>query len=311
MRNYHRFIFFFFALGFLSSCEDVVDFPGEERQQLVVFSNFSDQNGLEVLVYKTKSVLSNTATEFVNDAEVSVYADDELLEVLEFVPSVDGKSPPFFRTQNLQPEVAKLYTIKVAALGFETITATNSIPKAVPIDSVYFDNTVDENADSESEIKFNVAVTLRDPADVDNFYHLKFYQEFTPYVIGTNGDTIKGATSLSPPLEIHPLDLNSPVFKYELDQSFLLDDTQFNGSSVTLSFKGNYRFNPRKQLVGKFLVELRTVSEAYYLYHYTLSKQKQDSGPLSDGVVIYNNIENGVGNFSGFASAFNASKLGN
>lgn len=302
--------FILWAAIVLASCEDVVDFPIEQKQQLVVFSNFSDQNGLEVLLYKTSDVLESGEPDFVSDAVVEVYEGDQLLEVLEFVPSTDGDTPPFFRTKLLKPEVAVLYTIKVSVEGFETITATNSIPTPVPIQSVVFDNTVDENAEADSRINFLVSVTLTDPIDVINFYHLKFYQELIPYVISLSGDTIRGTSSLLSPMAMNPTDENAPIFKYDHDQSYLLDDKWFNGREVTLEFTGGHQFDPKKFIAGNFYVELRTVSEAYFLYYYTLGKQNNGSGPFSSDVKVYNNIQNGVGNFSGFATNINAFKLG-
>jgi hypothetical protein len=51
----------------------------------------------------------------------------------------------------------------------------------------------------------------------------------------------------------------------------------------------------------KVYVELRTISEEYYRYQSTLARQlivRQD--PFAEPVTIFNNIEGGYGNFSGF-----------
>jgi len=55
---------------------------------------------------------------------------------------------------------------------------------------------------------------------------------------------------------------------------------------------------------------LRTVTEDYYLYHSTLTRQVNSGNPLSDGVVIYDNIVNGEGIFAGYGSNTNSFKLG-
>ncbi|MBI5914999.1 MAG: DUF4249 domain-containing protein [Bacteroidetes bacterium] len=309
IRNYSRLLFSFFAFSLFCSCEDVVDLPVQGSPKLVVFSNFSDKS-LEVYVYKTQSVLTEGPTEYIQDAEVEVYTDGNLIETLELeVPVGSKKLPPFYKTKNLVPVFDKEYTIMVRVDGFQPISAKNSIPTPVPIESVDFSNTVVENEDFNLVVNFNVAVTLKDPSNIANFYHLKFHQELTPYMVGMSGDTVFGESYLAFPSAIQAMDANTPVFKYVSDQSFLMDDIQFDGTFVTLSFSGQYTFDPKKFVPGRFLVELRTVSEAYYLYHYTLNKQNQNNNPLGDGVVVYNNIENGVGNFSGFTSTFNSFKL--
>jgi hypothetical protein len=47
--------------------------------------------------------------------------------------------------------------------------------------------------------------------------------------------------------------------------------------------------------------ELRTVSEEYYLYYNSLSRQRTgNNGPFADPVMIYGNVENGQGIFAGY-----------
>ena len=72
-----------------------------------------------------------------------------------------------------------------------------------------------------------------------------------------------------------------------------------------------YDYDPSKYIPGDFVIELRTVSEAYYLYHITLSRQVNTDNPLSEGVVVYDNVENGEGIFAGYSSSFNSFKLSN
>ena len=57
-------------------------------------------------------------------------------------------------------------------------------------------------------------------------------------------------------------------------------------------------------------VELRTITESYYKYHSSLARQlivRQD--PFAEPVTIFNNIEGGYGNFSGFSPEVTSSYL--
>ena len=60
----------------------------------------------------------------------------------------------------------------------------------------------------------------------------------------------------------------------------------------------------------KVYVELRTITQEYYKYHSSLARQlivRQD--PFAEPVTIYNNIEGGYGNFSGFSPDVSSSDL--
>ena len=304
-----RNLLFLLPAFLLFSCEDVVDLPVDAKAELVVFSNFSDQNGLEVYVYKSKSILSIEPTEYIKDAVVKVFKSDELLEVLTIVlPSDPEKNPPYYRTSHLVPEFDMEYTIEVNVEGYETISAKNSIPTPVELESVTFDPRVSAGIDEEVNVDFDVSVSLKDPANIENFYHLKFYQELTPFTVSPMGDTTFGIPYLAFPTEMSEVNENDPPVKYERDQSYLIKDVQFDGQYITLAFTGAYSFDPSKTL-GRFKIELRTVSKAYYLYHDSLNRQNQNGDQFGNGVVVFNNIDNGLGNFSGFTSKVNFFKL--
>jgi hypothetical protein len=294
----------------LASCEDVVNLPVDSSPDLVVFSNFSDQNNLEVYVYKTRSILSNEPTEYVKDAVVRVYAGNQLLEELQLVqPDAPQFKSPYYTTVSLSPVFDLEYTIEVKVDGYQTITAKNSIPTPVNLEDVTFDPQVSPGKGDNVMVTFSVSVSLSDPANIENFYHLRFYQELTPFTAISTSDTLFGTTYLAYPSNVDKVDENSPPIKYDNDQSYLIKDVLFDGQYITLNFTGQYSFNPKETVPGRFLVELRTVSKAYFLYHESLNRQYQNGSDVGEGDVVFNNIDNGVGNFSGFTSKVNSFKL--
>ncbi|MFQ5445927.1 MAG: DUF4249 domain-containing protein [Saprospiraceae bacterium] len=310
MLRYYPHILLLIGLSFtLFSCEEPIDFEINQAQRLVVISNFSDQNELEVFVSKTKSVLSSDNTSYLTDATVMVFAGNELLEILELVADDDGR-PPFYRTTKMTPQSGVVYSIKVSVPGFEPVTATSSIPTAVPLQSVNFTNTSDEDSNHEVQVNFEVVVDFQDPPGEKNFYHLVFYQELTNYLLNEEGDTLMGNKFLTTPIQAKPDDPNMPVIKYFDNRSFLLKDDSFDGQHMSLPFSGSYSYNLNATIAGSFFIELRTVTEDYYLYHSTLTRQVNSGNPLSDGVVIYDNIVNGEGIFAGYSSNSNSFKLG-
>jgi len=288
-----------------SNCEQPVDFEiGDGDAKLVVVSNFTNDNALGVFVSKTRSTLSNDPFEYVLNAKVQVFADGQLVETLQFVPAdAEQNIPPYYTTVKLVPEVGKLYSIEVNVEGYEPIRATNSIPETVLIESVQFENTLEKTEDDLALVNCDVAVDFSDPVGNTNYYHLSFFQELVKYSLDQNGDTIFQQVMLNLPIEINPVDENAPITKYIDKRSFLFDDQSFNGEKMSLSFTGNYEFSQKNFIPRRFLVELRSVSEEYFLYRTTLTQQNNNrQDPLSEAVQLYHNIQNGCGIFAGYSA---------
>ena len=74
-----------------------------------------------------------------------------------------------------------------------------------------------------------------------------------------------------------------------------------NPSEEGYRFQISVEILPEFEALGQIFAELRTVSEEYYLYYSTFSRQQnQSDGPFNDPIVIFNNVENGHGYFAGY-----------
>jgi hypothetical protein len=297
------------SLGLLHSCEEPLETDLNNSSRLVIYSNFTSDTDLHVSVTKTRSYLTQSPIEYISNATVFVFEGGNLIESLEFVAEnpLNGKAP-YYRSRKLMPQPDLVYTIKVIVPGYKTVTATNSIPKAIQIETMEFSNEISDAPKMESQVDFNLNLTINDPAIGSNFYHLVFYQEFIPFSISPEGDTLQNPVILFP-VSAQANDPTTPLVTHYDKKSYLLKDESFNGKKIFLSFEGSYTFKKSQFIPGNFLVELRTVSEDYYLYYATVSRQVLAVHPLAESVVIYKNIENGEGIFAGFSSSFNSSRL--
>ena len=242
-----------------------------------------------------------------------VFSRENFRELLELVPGNEAAgTPPVYRSRELVPQTGEFYIIKVSAPGFEPVTAENSIPVPVPIESVQYNSNIAGQEDDETEqvLDFDVSVTVQDPPDQKNYYHLIFYQELVTYTVSPSGDTLRGAKVYAEPQTLYTKDPNLPVLKNFDNRGFLADDRHFNGKKMVFDIAGSYSYDSRKFLPGNFLIELRSVSEAYFYHYSTLTLQgEQGNNPLAEGVVIYDNIENGVGLFAGYSSSVNTVRI--
>lgn len=274
--------------------------------KLAVICNFSDSQALEVVVSSTRSVLNEGAVSYVSDARVEVFEQGQFIEELEFIDSEDDMVPPRFQSQILVPKPGVLYMIQVHAPGFESVTAYSTIPPKVSIDTgtVMFTMQLIEEDLLHDRADFKVSIRITDPSTDENFYHLNFYQEAYDYRINIYGDTVR-EQFFSLPLRVEPLDWSVPMIPYFDNRGVLMKDDTFSGQTVTLGFQGSFRFRRNDQLLGDFIIELRSVSREYYLYHSALARQQQSgTGLFVDPVILFNNIENGQGVFAGYSSQF-------
>ncbi len=293
---------FFYAIALLalfSACESPVeiDLSGLETK-LAVISNFAPDQPLQVRVSKTQSVINSDSPEYIKDASVLLYRGTAFLETLQPMPG-DANTPPIYITQNFQPEVGEVYTLKVEAPGFKQVQATSKIPAPARIRALDVSNISVQPMGNELTFKYRVTFVFDDPAVEANFYHLNFYQQIWNYKI-EEGDTVITGNWLRR-IEFSSQNDNNSLIAY-FDGGVLFDDASFNGKIVGYSFDLETGIQPEKHLLGKMFAELRTVSKEYYLFHNSLSRQQtSNGGPLSEPVIIYNNIENGRGIFAGYS----------
>jgi len=287
-----------------ATCEKEVQLDFEEEEpRLVVVSNFTPGEPLDVLVSRTESVfLPDTSFVAISDAVVEVFEGDRFIEKLEFVEQQNGVRY-FYRSKNFKPEVGVNYTLKAEAFGMEAIFANNSVPEAVQLDEIEVDNVqVKPSEDNEKLVhSFRVRIAFDDPLETENFYHLILTQQRIIYQDG------KGTNFTNPryrfedrPILVDPINNNNSLNAY-LAGGVLIADREYNGERIGFSFNLEFETDRSEEVLGKLKAEFRTVTEDYYRYYSTSSNQARSSGvPFSEPVFVHNNIENGYGVFAGY-----------
>lgn len=291
-----------------SACEEPVDLGIElTAPQLVVTSNFSPNASVKVRVAKTVSVLNaDPRDELIYDADVAIYDGKELLADLDLVIPLFGEA--YYTAAGFEPETNRAYTLEVMAPGFPSVSATSSIPERVWINRF-------EIADLRREVdwaqdlayfSYEVRMDYEDPFMVRNYYHLNFYQQIVEFVV-TDGDTLVTDSTQVFPLEFSEANDDNFVYAAILGGILLQDKPYPNG----IAFYLRHRLNPRRQKLGQLIVELRTVSDEYYRFYNSVSRQ-QNAGSgsgLSQPVIEFNNVQNGRGIFAGYNKALDSLNL--
>ena len=289
--------FLFFTAA---TCERPVELVlPEPEPRLVVISNFTTDEVFQVLVSQSRSVLDQDMAVYVTDAKVDILEGGNFLEELKLMTPPDV--PPFHATTDLRPQAGVIYTLRIEAPGFPVATAQSKIPESVEVASLEVSDLAFRDLDGgkEKEYSFRIDLGFQDLPEVENYYHLQFFQQVLEYRL-EEGDTMLTGGFLRP-VEFSVAGDNNSVTTY-FSGGVLFADIPFDGQFTTYGFRLRAVVTPRYQLLGQMFAELRSVSEEYYLYHRSLSRQQDSPGaPFSEPVIVFNNIENGHGIFAGYS----------
>lgn len=289
------------SLQLFASCDNPITIPVETaKPQLVVVSNFTSNEAIQVSVSKTNPILEEDNREYVLDASVKIYKGEVFSEHL-VQKIVNGGDYVYYTTERLRPEVGTTYTIWVEAPGFEPVTATSKIPEAIGVFGFeIFDVAIQHLNNGEIAVDYRVALTFDDPVEEQNYYHLNLYQQIYQFELVEADTLITGSY-----LQVWGFDdvLGNDKTPHPFG-GLLLQDTHFNGERTSLDFPIRITYNESEERLGKVFLELRSVTQAYHDYYTDVSEQVANTdSPFKDPIIINDNIEGGSGIFAGYSSA--------
>lgn len=293
-----------------SSCERPIELQlPQPEPRLVVISNFTHDQKIRVEVSQTRNVLSSSIPEYVLNAKVQLFQEEQLLEELMLVHSDDGQGP-YYTTTHYTAQIGVNYLIRVTAPGFPSVSAENRIPPQTAIEQLSVENfrLPGPGLAGDPQLNYTISFTFNDDDGEQNYYHLVFFQEIQSFILDRTGDTLFAAPELRR-IQFDP-NQNTNNQIAHIEGGLLLNDTPFNGKQVSLSLPVQMPFNPSKEIAGDLIAELRSVSRDYFLFYSALSKQQESPNALfAEPVSPYNNIMNGVGIFAGYSQTATSIRL--
>lgn len=302
------------ALLLLVSCtKDIEIVLPEHTPRLVVNSAFTPDSLWAVSVTHDRQTLDTAAIKNIENATVELFENGTLLETLTYITPEDlgfggdfGEQRGYYKSLTNRPQAGRNYSLKVAAEGYESVETSDIAPAAtVEIESFDFIG-VDAQGATNFELK------LKDiGADMD-YYHILLLSQYASWSVEDgdtsyyeNGEQWQHFFLSSLANEILETE---GVEVYTGNHGYLYSDDLFNGNTKTIDMTvwGLAETGIDYPNFGTSLsirAVVRTVSEAYYKYQNSFALQYYNDGePFAEPVLIYNNIENGFGNFSGYSS---------
>lgn len=286
----------------LSGCEKIIE-PGDLPEQdpmIVVNSIISTDQSFTVQISQSKSIISGKDYKFINNAVCELFEDGVFLQNLSF-----ANSGMYYGSAI--PKANKKYTLKVAASGFESVSASTSMPADIEVKPIerndtsvrFYKTNYGPNANVFTVVGENrFRVKIVDDTKAINYYSISpsiVYLDSTDQPIPMQtaaGITLYGSSG----------DIGGGSYS---GASVELDDKKVvNGNEIVVNVGVYLRQDesPTGPSIKKVLVFLKVqaLSKDYYQYKETLLNQTY-TGPslFAEPVQVYNNVEKGVGILAG------------
>jgi len=275
-------------LSVLNACEQNVDLEVPKGDDMiVVHGGFHVDSTFAIRLTQSQYVLSNNwDIKYLNNATVKLFKNGEFVENLLYTPNGLYYSP------TLQLDYESEYSIEASAEGLKTAKAHTRIPAPVNIESA--------SAVQKMEYGYHVTLKFTDPAATNNYYLIEghYQQEYDVWDEATQS-IVKRTFRTKIWFENNDENImggNDNV----VEEGWLISDELFNGKGYQASFDFSL-WVPTTTVV---YFNLNSITREHYLF--LRSKQLQDNAsenPFAEPVQVYNNIEGGLGIFSGMSSS--------
>lgn len=281
------------AIAFMA-CETTVDLAIDSPPRLTIISNVSPVDGQRVYVYASQDP-ADTSNFYVPD-NLNVDVEEIESNTTVHLNPIYENNGQYFRIPASFVKAGNSYKITAFAPGFPPVQSQTSIPNPSTLTDLLVHNVQikpSEVHEFKKIIHYTVEFNIHHTG-ANRYYHVVFYNQYknNPNVLVIND----------------PLPDDGQIFQHHYDYGILLDKNDLQpGQPLSFDFE-DWVLNDDD--LERVYVELRSITAEYYKYHSTLTRQlivRQD--PFAEPVTIFNNIDGGYGNFSGFARSITSSDL--
>lgn len=290
-----------FTLFSLISCEKTIEIDLGEAETIIVVNSVLDTDSLiSVSLSRSRHILDNADITSVNDAVI------QLFENGDFIENLFHRGNGIYLS-SIKPKSLSKYKIIATHPLLNDVSAETDVLKPVPIISIDTVLTFDEY---NNEV-YNVSLRFKDPAGEKNYYAIAVYNRLTidewdSSIISYDTVYIDEST-----YEIHItygayvereyyervwINYNDVIVEAFSGGKILFSDDIINGELYTMRLSFS-RWNLRGDK-NMLYFDLISLSEPLYKYYVSLGNHFWNQGdPFAEPVVVYTNINNGVGVF--------------
>lgn len=302
-----KYLFFSLVLALLFfACEEDIQLDSLENKKLVLFANFQPDSLFKLSLSTSIPIGSadSLLVQYPSDARIQLFKDGEYLSDFEFVPFTRDQVRPFY-THEHRAEAGAIYSIKAQYQNYPMLSASSTIPTPPQLQAMKVLEWEELNDNTNPDLYFyfgKVKLPLDLPSATTTYYHLLVKQQIIRYnVVGS--DTVKNSRIVN--LFSRLPKVQRP--NLQLEPGHLLESSEIAADNSAIEVDFNFGIDRSFELKGPIYFELRHVTKDYYLFHKSREEQdlanSQQSILYNDPVLIHNNIEGGIGLFSGYQAS--------
>jgi hypothetical protein len=294
----------------ITSCQKEIDFNGEISEPKIVLNSYvSPDSMITAHLSKSRFFLSNeTKFEFIANGTINLYINDVWKEKMQYLDNG-------IYIASYQPNPGDKVTMKVQVQGFDEVVGTTIIPLKTNLISVdttqvltsYRDEYIGSDiAASYQNYDCTFNIKIKDEPEKENFYRIVMKRIFSD---GFSSEIYESFMSFS--LEGFDNQGNN-LFDFiagqteEQNDQQVLNDELFNGKEINFKIKQSYYFLKimpgfeeyfnKSRSTESIQINIQSISKDLYLFLKTKEASNNNIGNIfSEPVLIYNNVENGIG----------------
>ncbi|MDH5607970.1 MAG: DUF4249 domain-containing protein [Cyclobacteriaceae bacterium] len=288
----------------LIACEMVLDIDIPEFDpSLVVNGVFTPDSTFSLILSRDFYILDNRSDDLqnagVDGATIRLYEDEKEIGTFS-KDSIRQAHGAGFYVLDYHPVQGKAYRLEINKAGFNSVMAMDRIPVRTPDISILSVDTIQ----SEYEAEIDIRLQIHDSPGKD-FYELQMYQ--LDFGLTFLGDSVTDISEYFTPAYFES---DNIIFESYMWERKVFGDALFDGGhyEILLKLRGVTSYIDYLnemyglELRGRLVLEVKSISEAYYTYFQTAALQRSVRGdPFAQPVQVYSNVENGYGIFAGYS----------
>lgn len=295
----------FFALH--CAQEVYIDLP-EEETKLVSICHFTTGETFKIKVSLSRQVYDSGDPVVPDNVDITLAKEGAFIDKLFKVTTDNGEI--YWESRDLA-EPGVNFSITARVDGVKEISASSSVPAFYALSPIRIHpDSISETALGDGRMLLSIplelhldhlptakpffAFSIRHDLDVGEYIDGEWVSDFTYEGLPTNYSADGRTLALL-------YDLSEPVVL--INEKYWSDDHNTLYLDAKIPYKPSENKRPQR-----LYVEWRTLSEEFYKYHLSIARQGNNL-PLSDPDAVYNNVENGYGNFSGYSVAVDTIEL--
>lgn len=285
----------------LAQCarEVIIDLP-DEPPRLVVVSHFTDGQKIRAKFSLSKPVNDPSKPVIFKDVDATLAVNGEFWSRFKPDTTVKDKIRYWESSESRLASAGVEYSFTLRVAGYPTVQSSSKIPFPIPLQHVVLGAaqvSVVPLSNGLQELRIPLELRLPYLPTAGRYFAFNLthetyvYESFNPPII----DNIQeGRTNFLADGRTFSLlhDIPEPVVL--VNENFWADNRR------SLYLVARIPFDPESERPQRIFVEWRTLSEEFYRYHLSLSRQGTNV-PFSEPDAVFNNISGGYGNFSGYA----------